>query len=442
MTKSHGRKSRARNRSRRSGAAYAAANAGTLHVHASGPSAEDLQPADPSRWGVTAVPDLGIAAALIGASIERCAPCRQSLTAKLLEGDPIVLAVTADAAYRLHTPRVPDEDGPGTGPAQVFFFLARHARAPGGDARLLLAGVEQLPAADRRQLLNAVLDLFLAPVSTPLGQGQTTIASPPDESGAIRTGPHPLHQAHEPLQPSKENRIRMSETTEDVIQHAENAARSLAEFITELQYRGREIEYPAEASFIDRHLARAAGEMTTALTALRTFVEGLQERDRLMTDYRGVALDQVLQRYREASLAAELRAGLLRGSFPAVDRPVSQGASGEYRPVAAARSLAELVTGLTYRGLEYPQDAYRIYSYLTRVAGEMRTALTLLKTSAESLRDKEPREHETLGTSAQQYAGASVTAGQLASALNEAYSAIGHLAYKETQADQEPAPRN
>ncbi|MFE3263632.1 hypothetical protein [Streptomyces sp. NPDC059215] len=76
------------------------------------------------------------------------------------------------------------------------------------------------------------------------------------------------------------------------------------------------------------------------------------------------------------------------------------------------------------------------------MAGEIRTALTLLKTSAESLRDTEPREHETHGAAAQQYAAASVTAGQLAAALNEACSAIGHLAYKETQGDQEPAPRS
>ncbi|MGV9703884.1 hypothetical protein [Streptomyces sp. NPDC003483] len=393
---------------------------------------------------MTAMPDLRIAAALIGASIDRCAPCRKSLTAKLLEGDPIVLAATADAAYRLHPPRVPDDKGPLAGPARMFLSLARQAHAHGGDARLLLAGVERMPAADREELLDTVLDLFLTltPAPGPRAHSGEAVAGPSDESGAVRTGPHPRRRAHEPLQISKENRIRMSETTEDVIQHAGNAARSLAEFVTELRYQGSEIEHPAEPSLIDRHLARAAGEMTTALTALRTFIEGLQEQDRLMTDFRGEPLDRVLQRYREASLAAELRAGLLRGAFPAADRPVSTDTSGEHRPIAAARSLAELVTGLTYRGVEYPQDAYRIYSYLTRVAGEMRTALTLLKTSAESLRDKEPRRYETLGAAAQQYAAASVTAGQLAAALNEAYAAIGHLAYKETQGDQEPAPRS
>ncbi|MER5473599.1 hypothetical protein [Streptomyces sp. NPDC002685] len=71
MTKSHGRKSRARSASRRQGASYAAANAGTLHVHGSGPSSQDLQPADPSRWGVESAPDMRTAAAMIGACIER-----------------------------------------------------------------------------------------------------------------------------------------------------------------------------------------------------------------------------------------------------------------------------------------------------------------------------------------------------------------------------------
>ncbi|MFD9285256.1 hypothetical protein ACFWD7_50050 [Streptomyces mirabilis] len=50
MTSSHGRKSRARNKSRRQGAAYAVANAGTLHRHDSGPSSKVLQPSDPRRW--------------------------------------------------------------------------------------------------------------------------------------------------------------------------------------------------------------------------------------------------------------------------------------------------------------------------------------------------------------------------------------------------------
>ncbi|GAX56453.1 hypothetical protein [Streptomyces olivochromogenes] len=46
----------------------------------------------------------------------------------------------------------------------------------------------------------------------------------------------------------------MSENTEDVVRHAESAARSLAQFVTDLQYRGTGIEYPVEASRIYRDL--------------------------------------------------------------------------------------------------------------------------------------------------------------------------------------------
>ncbi|QIY93056.2 HNH endonuclease [Streptomyces sp. S1D4-11] len=136
-----------------------------------------------------------------------------------------------------------------------------------------------------------------------------------DERGVIRTGPLPRHQLPAPLQPSN------SENTEDVIRHAESAARSLAEFVTDLQYRGRKIEHPAEASFIDSHLARGAGEMTTALTLLRTFVEGLREQDRLMTDYRGEPLGEVLQRYTDSSLAAEQLASVLGKARPVTKHP-------------------------------------------------------------------------------------------------------------------------
>ncbi|MFE3267159.1 hypothetical protein [Streptomyces sp. NPDC059215] len=119
-----------------------------------------------------------MAAALIGAGIERCAPCRQSLTAKVLEGEPIVLAVTADAAYRLRAPRVLDDEGSLAGPARMFFSLARQANAHGDDARLLLAGVERMPAADRTALLDTVLDLYLTPASAHRGHRQEAVAGP------------------------------------------------------------------------------------------------------------------------------------------------------------------------------------------------------------------------------------------------------------------------
>ncbi|MFH9969030.1 hypothetical protein ACH4PR_48525, partial [Streptomyces mirabilis] len=215
-----------------------------------------------------------------------------------------------------------------------------------------------------------------------------------------------------------------------------------AEYVTELQYRGTEIGYPVEASFIYRHLTRAADEMTTTLTLLRTSVEGLRDQDRLMTDYRGEPLGEVLQRYTDSSLAAEQLADVLGKAFPVAEhRAYKEVPGGEQRPAAVARSLAELVTGLKYRGIEYPLEAYRIYSFLTRVAGEMRTALTLLRTSLEGLRDRELLGDETLDEAIQRYTGASVTAEQLAGVLGRAYSAVGHLAYKEAPSGQEPAVR-
>ncbi|MCX4617265.1 hypothetical protein FNV64_03690 [Streptomyces sp. S1A1-7] len=197
MTKSHGRKSRERSISRRQGAAYTAANAGTLHVHAGGPSATDLQPADPGRWGVEAAPDLRTAAALISASIERCAPCRQSLTAKLLEEDPIVLAVTAGSVYRLHAAHEPDAGGLTSGPTQVFSFLVQHARARRGDVRTLRARVERMPVADRAVLLDAALDLWTfygrqhpgliyGQHPGPAARADTAIAVLRDESSVVR----------------------------------------------------------------------------------------------------------------------------------------------------------------------------------------------------------------------------------------------------------------
>ncbi|MEV6742434.1 ASCH domain-containing protein [Streptomyces sp. NPDC051104] len=52
-----------------------------------------LQPANPGGWGVDTAPDMRTASALIGACAERCAPCQQTLAAKLLDEDPIVLSL-------------------------------------------------------------------------------------------------------------------------------------------------------------------------------------------------------------------------------------------------------------------------------------------------------------------------------------------------------------
>ncbi|MFF3617516.1 hypothetical protein [Streptomyces sp. NPDC002580] len=99
----------------------------------------------------------------------------------------------------------------------------------------------------------------------------------------------------------------------------------------------------------------------------------------------------------------------------------------------AARSLAELVCDLQHRGIEYPLEAYRIYSFLTRCAGEMRTALALLKVSGEVLHNDDE---------VQRYTESSLTAVQLAGVLGKAYSAVGHLAYNAAPGEQKSAARS
>ncbi|MFI6494032.1 hypothetical protein [Streptomyces sp. NPDC050564] len=58
--------------------------------------------------------------------------------------------------------------------------------------------------------------------------------------------------------------------------------------------------------------------MRTALTLLRASVEGLQDKDLLMTDCRGEPLDEVLQRHTEWTVAAQQLAAKLGKAYSAV----------------------------------------------------------------------------------------------------------------------------
>ena len=343
MTKSHGRKSRARKRSRTRGAAYAAANAGTLHHHDSGPSATDLQPSAPSRWGVSDAPDMRIAAALIGACIEGCAPCRAALATKLLDDeDPFALAVTAAALCNLLVIHEQDGETPTAESLQTFLLLVMHARLHAGDARVLVTTVERMSRQDRAALLKAALELWAhyGPQHLDLvvrGQGgladltvvrSPAVADPGADAGtrpAVRTAapgqgtgrpsrtrPHPVHRP--PLTTSRtETRIHMSENTKNLEQYGDDAARALSELVGALQHGG--ITYPLEAYRIFSYLTRTAGELRTAVELLRTSVEGLHDRDRLMTDYRGEPLDEVIERFTELCGRSMDLAGGLNGTL-------------------------------------------------------------------------------------------------------------------------------
>jgi hypothetical protein len=159
MTKSHGRKSRARTTSRARGAAFVSANAGTLHQHSSGPSAAGLQPADPTRWGVETAPDMRTASALIGACIDRCAPCQRSLADKLLDEEAIVLAVLAGSVYTLHAESEADAGALTSRATQVFFGLVKRAREY-RDPGMLPTAVEMLSRDSRAAILEDTLDMW------------------------------------------------------------------------------------------------------------------------------------------------------------------------------------------------------------------------------------------------------------------------------------------
>lgn len=347
MTKSHGRKSRARKTSRTRGAAYAASNAGTLHRHDSGPSVTDLQPSVPSRWGVAGVPDMRVASALIGACIDGCAPCRASLAARLLDDEvPIALAVTAGAVCNLLVIHEPDGETPAAECLQNVLLLVMHARLHAGDARVLVTAVETMSLPDRAALLDAALELWAryGPQRLDLvvrGQGglaDLTVvrapaaadpgveldahpvvrtASPGQDAGPPvprtgRTRPHPVHR--QPLTtPRTEARIHMSENTKNLEQYGEDAARALSELVGALQYGG--ITYPLEAYRIFSYLTRTAGELRTAVDLLRASVQGLHDRDRLMTDYRGEPLDEVIERFTELCGRSVDLAGGLNGTL-------------------------------------------------------------------------------------------------------------------------------
>ncbi|GGX57628.1 hypothetical protein [Streptomyces chartreusis] len=295
MTKSHGRKSRARRKSQARGAAYAGAKAGTLHHHDSGPSAEALQPADPSRWGIEAAPDMRTASALISARIEQCAPCQASLTAKLLDEEPIVLAVTAAAVYTLPST---DESTPGgltSKAAQAFAILLQQTREQ-AEPELLPWGVSLMSRADRAALLEDMLDLWAH-------HGPHPQERAPRSRGADLLGLDHLATYGVPTSMTPKE-TPVNERLED---HAESAARSLVELVNALHRQG--IEKPLEAYHVYSYLTRAAAELKNALGLIEDAVQEMRAKDHLQSDHRGGSLEDVVRRFTESSNAAQDLAG-------------------------------------------------------------------------------------------------------------------------------------
>ncbi|MBT2509424.1 hypothetical protein J7I98_26800 [Streptomyces sp. ISL-98] len=104
-----------------------------------------------------------------------------------------------------------------------------------------------------------------------------------------------------------------TDNTETVEQQAEGAARSLVELVSALENGG--LQYPLEAYRIYSYFTRAAAEMGNALDLIGACVQGLHEKGRLMSDYRGEPLDEVLERFTQSSGKARDLAGELHGSL-------------------------------------------------------------------------------------------------------------------------------
>ncbi len=99
------------------------------------------------------------ASALIGACIDRCAPCQRSLADRLLDEEAIVLAVLAGSVYTLHAESEADAGALASRATQVFFGLVKHAREY-RDPGMLPAAVEMLPRDSRAAILEDTLDMW------------------------------------------------------------------------------------------------------------------------------------------------------------------------------------------------------------------------------------------------------------------------------------------
>ncbi|WP_033314629.1 hypothetical protein RFN58_00250 [Streptomyces iakyrus] len=72
-----------------------------------------------------------------------------------------------------------------------------------------------------------------------------------------------------------------------------------------------------------------AGELRTAIELIEASVQQLQDKDLLMSDYRGEPLDEVLQRFTESSDAAKDLVGALHGRLGTAYSAIGRVAYGE-----------------------------------------------------------------------------------------------------------------
>ncbi|MFE6788218.1 hypothetical protein ACFVFF_38860 [Streptomyces sp. NPDC057680] len=152
MVKKHGKKQRARQKSRRTGAAYASAAAGTTHEHTPLPNVsalEEISYLPPTGFVESA--DTDLAARLVAACRAGCQPCQRTLSKKVLAHDATLLGLTAAIYGELPA-------GPAASAVtQAWAQLAHAAEYDMGDAPEALDAFEALNAEARSELLKDAL---------------------------------------------------------------------------------------------------------------------------------------------------------------------------------------------------------------------------------------------------------------------------------------------
>ncbi|MFB6755474.1 hypothetical protein ACFCX6_31680 [Streptomyces sp. NPDC056353] len=153
MVKKHGKKQRARQKSRRTGAAHASAAAGTTHTHTPLPNM-DVLPLMPH--GAGRVLDLDLAARLVAACRAGCGPCQKSLAKKARQDRP-TLAALAGVPFGL----VPTVGMFASATTREWAPLARDAKARNSGIEAL-AAVEAMTDEQVSELLEDALDHWAA----------------------------------------------------------------------------------------------------------------------------------------------------------------------------------------------------------------------------------------------------------------------------------------
>ncbi|WP_405393516.1 hypothetical protein OG596_38655 (plasmid) [Streptomyces sp. NBC_01102] len=154
VVKNHGKKSRAKAKARRTGAAHASAAAGTLHTHEPLPDVSILPLVPHGSWRLL---DLDLAARLVAACRAECRPCQQSLAQKTVAQARPTLAALAGAIYGT----LPTTGLGASAPTREWAPLARAAtEARTGDEAF--AAVDAMTDTAAAALLEDALDHWSA----------------------------------------------------------------------------------------------------------------------------------------------------------------------------------------------------------------------------------------------------------------------------------------